>query len=847
MPKRFIYITLLIITPVMLFPQTSLDSLWKLAKNTSSKKEKIEHYYDFAAELDKKGLKDSALNICDRILIQSSKIDYSVGRSQALGLKGKLLLHQGNYEKGRQLLLKALEIDSGINKPDLLMFHLNTLAIHQAQTGSIKQSEKYFKQVLNLAKSTQDTHRIAGTLNNLALIDKQNTHYTQSSRKYFKIIKYAKALNDKQLLQKAYFNLGSVYLKMENYRKTLDFLDQSYKICKSKNFTQQLPSIYINRALAFKGLGKIDSALLMNKKALEYKDIIASNLLATIHINIGSTYLDMNELDKAEKYIRKGLSFYKSINSSREISASFSNLAKFYIQKDNYERGETYLDSALHFAQKAESLFYQRKVQKLRADVYETQGKYDKALEAFNSYSALTDSLKKEEHLTSISEMEEKMQIERKLQTREVLKKQNALQKLKISEANRKKQIIYIAVVLLIFIILFFIYKFFMDQKKNKKLEQKNQRLSEALEKLNTSRRRNEGLLRAIPDLLFLFDRNGHYLDVKTHNNKKLAATKTELLSSTISDILPRSQSRMYMEAIEKVLANNSLEVFKYNLTIEEVEYTFEARLVAMNTSKVLCIVRDITEESANLEKLEKSKQELKEANIAKDKFFSIIAHDLKNPFNALIGFSSLLNSDYNEFTDEEKREYIKQIYQASDSLFSLLENLLEWTKAQTGKVEFNPQTVNFREIIDNNVDILLPEAQQKNIAIDVEENQAINSTVYGDKNMLTTIIRNLTANAIKFTHPGGQILIKAITNKNMLQCSIIDNGMGMSDEERKILFRIDSKVKKAGTHNEQGTGLGLLLCKEFTEIQNGQIWVDSKKGEGSAFHFTIPISESQD
>jgi signal transduction histidine kinase len=306
--------------------------------------------------------------------------------------------------------------------------------------------------------------------------------------------------------------------------------------------------------------------------------------------------------------------------------------------------------------------------------------------------------------------------------------------------------------------------------------------------------------------------------------------------------VLPEKHAILFQEKITLARDKKTIEIFEYDLDIADIgKLSFEARLVGMDNSSVLCIVRDITSERENILELKNSREALRDANISKDKFFSIIAHDLKNPFNALIGFSSLLNEDFQEFTDEERMEYIKQIYQASESLFSLLENLLEWTKAQTGKLEFSPEVLDINAIIDQNLKILTPEARQKNIELVFDDAASEDCYVRADKNMLTSIIRNLTANAIKFTHPGGRIVISIKEGTSMVTCAVTDNGVGISEEDLNKLFKIDSNVRKAGTENEQGTGLGLLLCKEFVEKNGGKISVDSQESKGSTFSFTVP------
>jgi len=237
---------------------------------------------------------------------------------------------------------------------------------------------------------------------------------------------------------------------------------------------------------------------------------------------------------------------------------------------------------------------------------------------------------------------------------------------------------------------------------------------------------------------------------------------------------------------------------------------------------------------------IEKQKKELESLVATKDKFFSIIAHDLKSPFNSLLGFSDLLYESFSELDDTEKYEYIEQVHHSSQGLFELLENLLQWSRAQMGKMEWNPGKVDMEKIFADNLSILQIGLNDKMITVESDLNS--NTIVYADPNMILTIVRNLLTNALKFTNKGGIIKIHSTPMDGQMKFTISDNGMGISEENQKKLFQIDEKFKTCGTAGEKGTGLGLLLCKEFVKINKGEIWVESELGKGSSFSFTLPV-----
>lgn len=231
--------------------------------------------------------------------------------------------------------------------------------------------------------------------------------------------------------------------------------------------------------------------------------------------------------------------------------------------------------------------------------------------------------------------------------------------------------------------------------------------------------------------------------------------------------------------------------------------------------------------------------EKLKELNTTKDKLFSIIGHDLKNPYQSLKGFSSILLQDYKELSEDEIKEFLGYIYEASDSGNRLLQNLLDWSRSETGNIKYEPENFFLHEIIEESVNLTSNNALQKEISIEAKISNSLE--VYCDRNMIYTVLRNLLSNAIKFSNRGGKICISSAVNGPNVQIKIADNGVGMTEDLIKDLFKLETRVTKDGTDGEKGTGLGLYLCKEFIEKNKGTVWVESTPGVGSTFFFTLP------
>ena len=280
-------------------------------------------------------------------------------------------------------------------------------------------------------------------------------------------------------------------------------------------------------------------------------------------------------------------------------------------------------------------------------------------------------------------------------------------------------------------------------------------------------------------------------------------------------------------------------------LFIEDItqQKKYESELI--NTIDSLKISREIAEEYSQnvitlMEQVEQNQLELQELNASKDKFFSIIAHDLKGPLSGATALLDLVLKDLDNLTIDEFKEYFILVHEYISGTYKLLENLLSWARLQKGSMPNNPDLFSLHYAINNSIELLKGNADQKGISIKLEMDSEL--MVYADSNMIFTVIRNLLSNAIKFTPENGEITIFAhILDDNRVICGIQDNGIGMSDDDKLKLFKIGVHHTTLGTKNEKGTGLGLLLCKELVEKSGGQIWVDSEIGVGTSFNFTIP------
>jgi PAS domain S-box-containing protein len=274
--------------------------------------------------------------------------------------------------------------------------------------------------------------------------------------------------------------------------------------------------------------------------------------------------------------------------------------------------------------------------------------------------------------------------------------------------------------------------------------------------------------------------------------------------------------------------------------TMKEILVTATPRFEGPDFTGTFGIFRDITENMNTEAALKENEARLNELNVTKDKFFSIIAHDLRNHFNAVLGLLNLLLEDYQRFDKERIEKMLRMLADHSKQTYSLLENLLMWASSQSGRIELNPTMLNLYNLVNENT--VLYKEQSEHKKQELRNSVPDPSVVFADITTLNLVVRNLLSNAIKFTPEGGIITVSARQLNGYIEVSISDTGVGISENNLNSIFKIENKTSTPGTNKESGSGLGLILCREFVEKNGGKIWVESNIGKGSTFTFTLPL-----
>ena len=551
------------------------------------------------------------------------------------------------------------------------------------------------------------------------------------------------------------------------------------------------------------------------------------------------TYLAMAKVfelvgnyNKSEELLEQALGFNKLLdnpnmqvlilNGLGQINASTGKLTEAFI---NYEQVRKYGEIIENPKVEAQALFN-------IARLYSSKGDYKSSLQNHRRSLALRRSLRDKadeaSSLNNIGELYRLMKNDAKgLANHEVaLKIRNALKDEKgIAESYNNIGILY-----------------YQQKKIEKAISALQSGLQAALGSQSLAQQ-----LKSYDYLSFCYKEVGNY-EAALQNREGYMAVNDFIQNQRFDERLLESQNRYVIDTKE-----SQIEILETDRLRKEQELTthknlrnFLISLIVLAFVIVALIYysykvkkRAHNELQKANEKVSQQNAQLQDLNATKDKFFSIIGHDLKGPLNSLTSFSRLLIQHTDSLTKEEIQMLAKDFDKSLKNLLTLLENLLEWSRSQTGNIEFKPEVFDISSLLKDNRDLLNSQAINKKISI-VEEIQENKVLVVGHKQSINTVVRNLISNAIKFTPGGGLIKLDVHRKGPQVVVSIADTGVGMNPEIIEKLFRIDSKHSTKGTGDEKGTGLGLILCKEFVEKNGGKLWVESEESKGSVFYFTL-------
>lgn len=633
-------------------------------------------------------------------------------------------------------------------------------------------------------------------------------------------------------------NLGVYYFVTNNYPESEKYLHQCIQTSKKYQLTFQ-------EAKALNLLGIISREKLDYSAALEfhqaalsiYRQLSIDDEITGVLNNMAMVYELIHETDKALETYLEVLEKDEASGNIEGIARTSNNLGYLFIKTDDYQKSVDVFTKALEAAKMAGNNNFLASAYHGLGSSYDGLGNFDAAIENLylaasinriagndnwlaNNYSNLVDIYRHKKNYQTAATL---------IDSAILIYEQNNRMVELIGALNMKGMISFDL----------------GDFSSAEKFFRKSIRLSDSVDVLLSKQAYN--------NLYHLEKQKGDYQAALQNLEKavelsdsldKVLNSKALMEIGTRYEVKQKTAENLHLKSLnelnERIILNQRIVfliivLFLVFLAVMVINlFRGQKRLKLAN----LELSRKSDEISAQSAKLT-------ELNVTKDRLFSIIAHDLKNPFNAILGFSEIAIEEVEKYDDPQLTEIIGLIKNSADGAYKLLENLLEWSRSQRGILGFNPEWIDVKESLEELISLSDNQAQGKMISI--ENNVPQGFMIFADQNMFETMLRNLVGNAIKFTHQNGLVAISAIQENGYCRIIITDNGVGMSEENINKLFKIDLGHSTKGTGNESGSGLGLILCKDFIEKHHGFIEVESKKGSGSRFSLSFPIPSAND
>ncbi len=732
---------------------------------------------------------------------------------------------------------------------------------------------KNFNNAIHFFEQNNDSIGIANNLTNLGTVYKEIGLIGTATETYLKAIDIMEKSRDSVNLGRTLYNFSNIFYEIEDYDKSLFYVLKAkaiFDVLKHK-IGQGLTEISIG--LNYVKKKKFNDALILLNNAEPKIQVDYPGGLIGLYSGIGDIYLVEKQYTLSEEHYKKALNIAENLKLNIQIVNCLNDLATLNIKQEKYSEALQLLKQNEVLLANTKNFKEQNKLFLKFSDIYEKISDFKSAHKYLKLSHIASDSVESVEMLKKTAEIEILYSIKEKEKYIESLKNENQLNEMN-AKKNQESEKFYrllifslISIVgFLITLILFIIIKRRQSNKYELKLMESNQKISQLLQTTdqgiygidndgNCTFINKSGLNLLGYELEECLGRNMHelihhsYQDGSPHSINDCAIFNSKNLSIPMkldSEILWRKNSTFFpveyssYPIIENEKIKGAVITFS-DITQRKILEDEQNELLNQLRESNNIIEVNLFQKNALVEQLTDAKEHLEHTNSEKDKFFSIIAHDLKSPFSGFLNLTKIMAENYNDLTTEEIQELSVAMYESADNLYKLLENLLEWSRMKRGVMQFNPENCNLNLLVDQNIKIQYEVAKQKEIEITSKFEGEFH--VSADIPMVNTIIRNLTSNAIKFTPQKGKIEIGAIESKEdgKIHVYVKDSGIGIPQKILNNLFKIDQKVSRPGTHNEPSTGLGLLLCKEFVEKNGGDIWVESIDGKGSTFRFSLP------
>lgn len=545
------------------------------------------------------------------------------------------------------------------------------------------------------------------------------------------------------------------------------------------------------------------------------------NYVAKSLNSLGIAYLNKSDFKNSLQYFMEALRMNEKTGDERNLASNLNNIGTAYIHLEDYDKALEYLYKSLELAIKSNNLKHQAAIQLNIGDVFKSKGDLEKGLEFLLKSKNISEELNDEIGLSEVYyNIGLNYYLRKNLDTAKFYYN-NSLEIKKRLGDNTGITYPLVGLAHIYYSLNDFETAFLYASEGYKSAVESDDFMDIS---------ESTGILHSIYAKKNNYQRAYEYLII--HEKYK-----DSILSESKLRQIGRLETKYEVEKREKELKSErnttiygSITIILFLLFIASLIY--RSRTIQKRVNKVLM---------AQYEEIKKQDIELKELNSQKDKFFSIIAHDLINPFHILLGISTTIIEEYDSMDDSTRLEHINLIRESSISGYQVLDNLLQWSRSRLKSLEAHPKNISITKIIEEEIRNAKQSADSKNIYLSLSDDTGSNFIVSADPAMIHVVMRNLIANAIKFTNQSGYINIYNLRKNDRILTAVSDNGTGIEISVLSKLFRIDEQISTVGTGGESGSGLGLILCKEFIEKNNGSIWCESTAGKGSTFYVSLP------
>jgi signal transduction histidine kinase len=649
-------------------------------------------------------------------------------------------------------------------------------------------SLEYAREGLSIAERINNKAKIADALSHIGVIYWQMGSFRMALDYHLQALALFNDVYNEIGIARSNTNIGIIFTDQGYYDKAMEYFYRALLLYEKNENAPGMAILLNNLGLLSEYQKEYDLAEKYHLQSLEIKERLGDiKGISFSYNNLGLVYQGKNMMEKAREYFLKALQIREQLNDKREIASTVSNLGYLYFLTKENESARRYLNRALQ----------------LYTDVNDKSG----IARSLNYLGRL--NMQTGETFSAMNYFNESLELSQEVgMKRMVAKNYQELASLMAKMGDYRQAFLFQEMFIAMN------DSIFSEDSKRKALE-----------------------------LQLMFDREKTESEMQlTEQITVLSSQKDRLLKNFLIAgvvLILVTLFLLYNRFLVAKNANQLLEKQKQEITKSN------DKLLILNQS--LLEQKKTTEELNHQlhdsnKKLQNSEKHLIEINSTKDKFFSIISHDLRNPFAAIVSFSRILKRDMENLTADELKDLALELDKSVLKINNLLENLLQWSRAQTGKIRYKPEYIAIHEIVKDNLALFKNNAKEKKISL-IDKVDA-NTPAWADQNMTDTVIRNLLSNALKYTEQGGRIVIKSEIKNRKVFISIEDNGVGMTEENRNKIFRVDTLHSTYGTMDEKGSGLGLLLCKEFVEKQGGEISFTSELGKGSEFTFYLPLEQ---